>query len=336
MIRGLFLLILSLLTWQASAQDEVKLRPSQRLVAIGDIHADPEALAIILQGMGLVDKDLRWIAGDTHVVFTGDLVSKGTDTRTALDVVMRLQAEAKIVGGGVHSILGNHEYYLAAGILEDVHDDDWTSFSDFRKKPNGSLQKAYRRAFRKNSPYAVWVRKLPAILKVNDILFVHGGLTKKMLGWSYHEINSTLSAEVSYVQGMGDAPARTIDWRDPEIGPFRTRSFSPEKRYKDYPRMSPEELDVLLKNWNVSQVLVGHNVIDPEIMLNHPIYGDRVIMIDTGNTQVMDNGQITAVDIVDEILTSYRFKRKSGERKRIESRSLRKSTCDMLLRSRAS
>lgn len=49
----------------------------ERIVAIGDIHGDLEALFLILFDAGIIDINGKWIAQNTFVVQTGDIFDKG-------------------------------------------------------------------------------------------------------------------------------------------------------------------------------------------------------------------------------------------------------------------
>src|SRR5262245_38566625 len=84
-----------------------------RVVAIGDLHGDKDALIAVLRMASLIDSGDRWTGGTTHVVQMGDVPARGPQTRQALDLLMRLEQEALAAGGRVHALIGNHE----AGIM---------------------------------------------------------------------------------------------------------------------------------------------------------------------------------------------------------------------------
>src|SRR5215475_707820 len=81
----------------------------ERVVAIGDVHGAYDRFVEILKVAGIVDSELRWIAGRTHVVQLGDLVDRGDDSRKAIDLVRQLERTAQTSGGMWHQLLGNHE-----------------------------------------------------------------------------------------------------------------------------------------------------------------------------------------------------------------------------------
>ena len=65
----------------------------ERVVAIGDVHGAYDRFVEILKVAGIVDSELRWIGGRTHVVQLGDIVDRGDDSRKALDLERLASAE---------------------------------------------------------------------------------------------------------------------------------------------------------------------------------------------------------------------------------------------------
>ena len=50
---------------------------TRRIVAIGDIHGDFDALLVALYKAEVIDLNGHWIGGDTKVIQVGDLLDKG-------------------------------------------------------------------------------------------------------------------------------------------------------------------------------------------------------------------------------------------------------------------
>ena len=99
-----------------------------RVVAIGDVHGAYEGFLSILRLAGIVNEKGRWAGGKAHLVQTGDLLDRGKDTRKVLDLVMRLEGEAKKAGGRVHALLGNHEVMNVLGDLRYVNAEEYEAF----------------------------------------------------------------------------------------------------------------------------------------------------------------------------------------------------------------
>lgn len=75
--------------------------PAGRLIAIGDVHGCVHALDAVLEAIRLQPDDT--------LVFLGDLVDQGRDTRDVLDRVLALQSICNVV-----LIEGNHEEMMLA------------------------------------------------------------------------------------------------------------------------------------------------------------------------------------------------------------------------------
>ena len=65
-----------------------------RVIAFADVHGAYNELVQLLREAGVVNADLGWAAGKTHVVSLGDLLDRGDDSRKVMDLLMRLQREA--------------------------------------------------------------------------------------------------------------------------------------------------------------------------------------------------------------------------------------------------
>jgi hypothetical protein len=91
--------------------DGTALPQPKRLVAIGDIHGDLQALTGALRLAGVLHaKRDEWIGGRTVVVQVGDLLDRGDDELAILALVRKLQVQAKRSGGALHVLYGNHEH----------------------------------------------------------------------------------------------------------------------------------------------------------------------------------------------------------------------------------
>jgi hypothetical protein len=113
----------------------------ERVVAVGDLHGDYDNFVTILRKpkVGLVDENLHWIGGKTHLVQIGDILDRGDRAKDIFDLLMRLEKEAAAAGGMVHVLLGNHEESTITGIAlnypQYVFVDQFLSFlpDDFKK-----------------------------------------------------------------------------------------------------------------------------------------------------------------------------------------------------------
>ncbi len=197
-----------------------------RIVAIGDVHGTYDKLVPLLKGTGLVDDELNWAGGKDHLVFVGDLLDRGKKDRAVIELIMRLQNEARSAGGQVHSLLGNHDVMVMIGDLRYVHN---TSFADFAQEGDpadrenafnnykslyagkGIKEPKLRAAFDVRFPvgyfalqdkfglegsYGAWSLTRPVIIKINNVAFVHGGLTRAVASLGIEEINRKIKEDI--------------------------------------------------------------------------------------------------------------------------------------------
>jgi hypothetical protein len=200
-----------------------------RVVAIGDIHGSYEKLTSLLKTTGLATEALTWKGGEAHLVACGDLVDRGSEDRAVLDLLRKLQKEAEKEGGQVHTLLGNHDVmnlvrdlrYVAEDSYADFVDEErsgdrrkgWQGFLKSFKKPKmdtEELRDAFEeryppgyfgrvRAFTEKGKYGSWLLKQPGVIKVNGVIFVHGGLTPEVAAMGLNKINSEIQESVRKV-----------------------------------------------------------------------------------------------------------------------------------------
>jgi hypothetical protein len=101
-------------------------RRIEPLTAIGDVHGDFQTLRALLRSVGLIDESDRWSGGSRRLVQVGDILDRGAESRKVLDLLMRLEEEARASGGKVTALLGNHE---AMNLFGDLR---YTSLQEFR------------------------------------------------------------------------------------------------------------------------------------------------------------------------------------------------------------
>src|SRR5690606_4092364 len=144
--------------------------------------------------------------GRATLVQTGDYTDRGADVRKVLDLLMRLEREARAAGGRVITLLGNHEVMNLIGEWRDVtpeicasfatpasearREEEWTRFVQLRGAaepttgvfaqsreqfmaalPLGCLE--YRDAMAPRGVYGRWLRSKSIAAKVGDTLFMH-------------------------------------------------------------------------------------------------------------------------------------------------------------------
>jgi hypothetical protein len=252
-----------------------RLPASARLVAIGDVHGDLTALRGALRLAGAIDSDDRWIGRDLTVVQTGDQVDRGDQDREVLDVLERLEVNAKAAGGALHVLNGNHELMNARFDFRYVTRKSFASFDDFSSSasklagrvPDAELGRAA--AFMPGAPYALKLSRHLTVALVGDSLFAHGGVLPAHVDYGLDRINREASA---FLAGRSrELPAVLMD----ESGPVWMRDYgSPE-----VDDTICEGLGRVLAQVGAKRLIVGHTVQEHGIS---SACGERLFRIDIG------------------------------------------------------
>jgi len=190
----------------------------ERVVAFADVHGAYEELTALLRDTGVVDAQLRWAGGRTHLVSLGDLLDRGADSRKVMDLLMRLQVEAAAAGGRVHVTLGNHEAMNVLGDLRYVRAGEYAAYAEeedaaerarykagFLARQAGATEADFDRLFppgyfghRKllspDGHYGRWLLGLPVTISVNDTVYMHGGPSSVLQGRSLEQVNGDYGA----------------------------------------------------------------------------------------------------------------------------------------------
>ena len=166
-----------------SALDHPSLPQGQLIYAVGDIHGRSDLLATLLQD---IDDDAgRSAAKRRALVFLGDYVDRGPDSRGVVDMLLHALPR----GFDAHFLKGNHEALLT-DFLEDPSDlDQWlangaaTTFLSYGVDVSalvraGAKPESWRRALLVSLPddHRRFFQHLELAVSYGDYMFVHAGV----------------------------------------------------------------------------------------------------------------------------------------------------------------
>ncbi len=236
-----------------------------RLVAIGDVHGDLEATRAALRLAGAIDEQERWIGKELVVVQTGDQLDRGDGERQILDLLERLQVEARAAGGAMHVLNGNHELMNAAGDLRYVTAGGYVDFADVPgvdlNDPRAATAPPAMRgrllAFAPGGPYARKLATRPIILVIGDTVFAHAGVLPEHVGRGIDAINAETQR---WLRGEGEiSPGLLLG----DESPLWTRRFCQDPGPQDC-AVASETLTQL----GIKRMVVGHTVHKDGIVKN--------------------------------------------------------------------
>lgn len=150
-------------------QEKTYYKRVDSLYVVGDIHGRYDQVIKLLTKAKIIDQNLNWIAGKSHIVFLGDVFDRGNDVTKVLWFIYGLEEKAALAGGKVHLVLGNHEIMTMTKDLRYVS----------RKELNIAVahQLSYDGLFHPiNSYLGTWLRSKVSVLKIGKVVFAHGGI----------------------------------------------------------------------------------------------------------------------------------------------------------------
>lgn len=233
-----------------------------RVCVVSDLHGNRDGAVSLLTAHGVLGRDLRWSFGTGHLVVAGDVVDRGDGQTELLWLLRSIERQAQEAGGRVHVLLGNHETMLMRGderYLNAVLCSAWAG-----------VEGGARALFGPRSEVGRWLRTRPAMVRLGDVLFVHGGLSPALL-----ERRLTLAALNRAVRDELDAPGKPFLLGTD--GPFWYRGLVPGADSRR-PDASSEDVDRALAAYGARRIVVGHTTL-PSVT---PFHGGKVLAVDAG------------------------------------------------------
>lgn len=236
----------------------------EKLLAFSDIEGEFEALRLLLQKNKVIDDQFNWIFGKGHVVFTGDMFDRGEQVTECLWLMYSLEEKAKVAGGYVHFILGNHEIMNLNGDHRYARD----KYANNARIIGKSLAELYG----KDSELGRWLRSKNIVERIGDILFLHAGISKDVsaLGLTVNQINELARSKYDNAAAAKESGDRRLELLyDSELSPFWYRDYYLEtpvktstgnnRLYFSY-KTPANVIDDVIKQYDVSKIVTGHTV----------------------------------------------------------------------------
>ncbi|MES2780062.1 MAG: metallophosphoesterase [Bacteroidota bacterium] len=229
-----------------------------KMVVISDIEGNFSGLYGFLLRNKVIDKNYNWIFGNGHVVFLGDFVDRGPHTIQVLWLIYSLEEKAIRSNGRVHYILGNHEVMNIQGIAKDADPKSVKLSQEITGKEN--WKDAYKVLYSSKSVMGEWLRSKNAIEKIGKTLFVHGGISPKILAFRpdittiNDLIRQSLDSNLYDHYDRMDLSA-LIAGRE---GVLWYRGLV--QSYKYYEKATPIDFDKILQHFQVTKIVIGHTL----------------------------------------------------------------------------
>jgi hypothetical protein len=207
----------------------------RRAVAIGDLHGDLAAARAALRAAGAIDETDRWIGNDLVVIQTGDVLDRGGGESRILELLERVDGQARAHGGALIELLGNHELMNAAGDFRYVTPDGMHDFDGDRAHELG--------------PGGRWAKRLAthnAIAIVGDTVLSHAGVIESWVA----KVDATNLESRCWLDGDTPTPASALTADD---SPVWTRAYGGDD-------VDCAALGRVLKQLGARRMIVAHTV----------------------------------------------------------------------------
>ncbi len=236
----------------------------KNIVALSDLHGQYDLAVKLFRNNKIIDKNLNWNFGKGHLVIVGDIFDRGDKVNELLWLIYKLEGQAKNEGGRVHFLLGNHEYMVLHNDLRYIH-EKYNLTSEL-------LNVAYNDLYGLNTVLGRWLRSKSTILKINNTVFVHGGVSADFMAVNdidFDTINDIMRKSINRSKKeMKATDFYNIYYGDKSLIWYRGY-------FKD--NLSETDITNLLKMVNSEHIVVGH-CSNEEVV---PLFNNKIFGVDS-------------------------------------------------------
>ena len=177
-----------------------------------------------------------------------------------------LEKQALRTGGMVHLLFGNHEFMILNQDMRyinykymKVEEISGTKYIDF---------------YSKSSVLGKWLRSRPLVITINDIIFIHGGISIEMV---HREIrlsraNQFFSKLIAGTEIKSDQQIDELSYLINANGPLWYRGYFTDSNFTE------NRLDSILAFYGKNHIVVGHT---PDSTIKSLFY-NKILGVDSG------------------------------------------------------
>ena len=161
-------------------------------------------------------------------------------------------------------------------------EEEWPEFDAAYKKewevkyPLGYVE--HRLGWAATGEYGEWVISHNTVIKINDILFLHGGLSPQFAAMDTEEVNTRARTELVEPSLLG--PEALINASE---GPVWYRGWAELSETEENEAL----LDQVLASHGASRMVIAHTPLVPTVL---PRFGGKVLLIDVGLAEHYGSG----------------------------------------------
>jgi len=235
-----------------------------KILAISDLEGDLPLMIELLYWNGVINQDMDWVFGEGHLVVIGDVFDRGYDVTAMLWFIYQLEAEAEKDGGKVHLLMGNHEALVMAGDLT------WAR----KKYLDLDLATGISTAERLNGETLLgrWLRSKNTIERINNVLFVHGGIGEEYVakGFTVENVNELVRENIGYRDNIICAYDEEACFLFGLDGPLWYNGYFADD-------MTSAKVENILNYMEAEKMVIGHSKVESV----QSLFNNQIIAIDT-------------------------------------------------------
>lgn len=247
------------------------------IFVVSDIEGNFKDFRQILQSSGVIDDNYKWIFGKGHLVLLGDYFDRGWDVMPCLWLCYELQRQAKLAGGKVHFILGNHEFMNLTGDNRYV-DIKYRAFAN-------EIGLNYKDLFSQKSELGEWLRTKNAVVKIGDYVFTHGGISPQVISQRLSIPHLNRIVRESMDHPSTDSSSTPYLLTEHEDSPLWYRA------YVRGDTLSQEAVNAITAALDCSVIFVGHT----SVKKIERKYSGKIIPVDVDHRKLRGSGKSRAV-----------------------------------------
>ena len=233
----------------------------ENIAALSDIHGQYDLAIEILKNNGIINSNLDWNFGKGHLVIVGDVFDRGPKINEMLWLLYKLEIQAKEKGGRLHFLLGNHEYMVLHKDLRYVHDR--------YKIATKLLGLEYDELYSNQTIIGRWLRSKSTIIKINNSIFVHGGVSEEFIAENGIDLSKTNQIMRSSIE-RSKQEMKSTDFYKTYYG---KKSLIWYRGYF-YDNLVDTDISKILTQVNSEHIVVGHCSNKEVVQLyDHKIFG---------------------------------------------------------------
>ena len=264
------------LDWSGGRAKEVKLLENfeqpqteysipNNFIVISDIHGNLYGTIELLLNLSVMDSHFNWIY-DGWLIIDGDVFDRGEEVTECMWLLYHLWQQAENAEKGkLIPILGNHEIWILGKRTHRVKGKYKTTCE--------LIDATYNELYGKNSLMGNWLRSWQTVLKLGDVLVLHGGVSQ---GLADRYDNPAEINEIIYDYYRSGEYAEELDYIFGSNGPFWYRGyFYDEEKYE---KSDPMIVKKIREQYGIAKIIVGHTTMDDICY----VQDNQVIAVDAG------------------------------------------------------